>query len=60
MRTLSNERIKRLEQNGYKTIHVYSNLFLIRKYSKYCTSSIWKRYFPLYCLIKAEDGKYET
>ena len=56
MRILTTARIKRLEQNGYKTIHICSNIFLIRKYSKLCSSSFWKRNCPIYCLVRAEEG----
>jgi hypothetical protein len=49
------KRIKRLEQNGYKTIHICFNLFLIRKYSKLCSSSFWKRNCPIYHLVKIKE-----
>lgn len=48
------KRIKRLSENGYTVIHIYRNLFLVRKYSKLCSSSFWKRNCPIYCLIRVE------
>lgn len=56
MKKVSKARIERLKQNGYKTIHVYKNLFLIRKYSKLCSSSFWKRNCPIYCLIQEANN----
>lgn len=57
MREITEERRKRLEENGYTTVHIYKNLFLIRKYSRFCMSSFWKRVCPIYCMVKVRKEK---
>lgn len=37
-----NERIKRLNDNGYKCIHIFRNLYLVRKHGKSKKISFYK------------------
>ena len=44
-----------LKENGYKVFTFWGKFALVRRYSIYCTSSFWKRYFSPYALVKIID-----
>lgn len=56
MKTLTDERLRILAENGYTVIHFY-RFALVRKYSKFCTSNFWKKHCPIYCIVKKERNK---
>ena len=51
MKTLSIDRLNRLSENGFTVIH-FKKFALVRKYSKFCNSSFWKRHCPIYVLVR--------
>lgn len=55
MTTLTDERMQRLAQNGYTVIPLLRGLYLVRKYSRFCVSSFWKRHCPIYCLVMEKE-----
>lgn len=55
MKFISKQSIERHQVNGYKVIKLGKFFALVRKYSIYCTSSLWKRYFSPYELVKIID-----
>lgn len=51
MRILTKERLDRLSDNGYTVLH-FNHYALVRKYSRFCSSSWLKRHCPFYSLVK--------
>ena len=52
MRKFTWKSIARCKENGYKVFTLCGKFALVRRYSIYCTSSFWKRYFSPYDLVK--------
>lgn len=54
MTQISNEQLKRLNQNGYKAIRLNKAYALVRLYSINCKSK-FKKYIPFYILKKINE-----
>ena len=52
---LTKARLNRCKNNGYTAVKLTKHLYLVRQYSKNCSSSFYKRYLSPYRLIWVTD-----
>lgn len=48
---VTRKRLERFEKYGYTVKIISKHLALVRKYSKNCITSFFKRYLSPYCLV---------
>ena len=57
MRTLSEDRLDRLSNNGF-TVFRFKSYAMVRLYSRLCSSSFWKRHCPIYHIVKIKEESH--
>lgn len=58
MRKMTKERLTRLADHGYTVVLWGDDYALVRRYSVN-SRSFWKRYWPMYTLVKQEKRTQE-